>query len=463
MSNTYRARNAPLINPFDQLPTPAFDAFVNDISGAIRAALHPQTTKSTWWTKSSPANRDASARERSLEPTSSHNSPADTLRYTNASTESSLRAFPRDPKISVTPSDNDHDDNAPLLNGGDARSASLARDRPDIVDLTSIASGSDGEDVEATNGTEGASQDRYYVPSSDEGEDAAGSSVDSSDEVSDDSFVNDTFDMYGQQTLSLMKGKGRAADEGPGVHALRGISERMHPLPQEPVYVDDDDDAEYKQQELSASWGSEADEDAPDAVQDSESDAFSGEDGLNGSDGPKDGLDYDEDDVVETDSSDDVPRAIESTPQVWNQQLYDNEIASPALSIVAREDYEDASEHGNPGSLEPEREKYLDNTALHASLMPNPQSPNLLEAGVNDQSYAFFSDEDMEGVQQSSDVPFEATAWAVSDVTQGERSTFILVDFTYTYCAQDIVSLTALDNMLTEDEYVEDDIINAGT
>ena len=273
MAQQHRSRNAPIINPFDQLPTPAFDAFVNDISAAIKNALNPDSIPVTSYTRLKhahsrvPAPRFLSAS--SPRDTDIGDETGDEIREGVSLSHSSPPTRPPPTASSRMASEDD-----PTANGTGEGSGSPASGRaPIVVDLVSDPSQNDEESVAENEGMEeeGSEEEvsRYerrvssgeeIMDSNEAGSWSSSASDASGEEEYEGEAMNDTFEMQEPRVLSSFKGKARAADEGPGVRALRGISERMRSLPHQAQPTDEsqeEEEEEEEDEEDSPSWASD--------------------------------------------------------------------------------------------------------------------------------------------------------------------------------------------------------------
>jgi len=276
MEQQYRSRNAPIINPFDQLPTPVFDAFVEDISVAIKNALNPHSVPVTSYSHSKinhpqlrvPAPRFLSTpSSRDTDDNGDGDETGDGI-HRDASISHPLRSTQPHPAASSRAISDD----SPVANsiGESSHSISPSRTPPIVVDLVSDASEAEEESVAEDEEAEEESDEgalKYsrhgsgeLVDSNEAGSSASSSSNASGEEESEEQVPDDTFEMHEPpRVLSSFKGKARAADEGPGVRALRGISARLQSLPHQmqpiPVTDGDEEDAE----EDSVSWDSDND------------------------------------------------------------------------------------------------------------------------------------------------------------------------------------------------------------
>lgn len=228
MSSYPRRRPPPILNPYDQLSAPQFDSFVSDITSVIRDALNPAKPR----LQAPPAG------------TSSFIAPVGSP-WTPTPAPQSNPPSKRAPSFEVISDD-----------GTDEGSEGV-HDRPTQYEET--------EDE--------AMLDPKYALHDPNDEEAEGS-----DEYDDAGLMDDTFDATNVHVPSLAlpssKGKGRAPDEGPGVEALKGISDRLQrnphlfakPVPESGSEGDDEEEEE------------EGDDDAEGDADDD--DIYEGEEGL---------------------------------------------------------------------------------------------------------------------------------------------------------------------------------------
>jgi hypothetical protein len=422
MAQQYRSRNAPIINPFDQLPTPVFDAFVEDISAAIKNALDPHSVPVTSYARSKYGHAYSRVPAPKLFPSSSSRD-SDVGDETAGIGEGVERLTQPQPTASSIASRYDsiaHD------TGEGSDSVTSRRAPPIVVDLISEASQSDGEsvaedeEVEEESDEEALKYTRYGASGGDEITDSneAGSWVSSASDASGEGeAVDDTFEMHEPRVLSSFKGKARAADEGPGVRALRGISDRMQSLPYQvqPAPIADEEEGD------SASWVSDDDQsdrqlydgqvhsqrddsdDQPlyaNVAQSSDERDSSGSDDSSRSGG--------DNDASSDDSSD---RAN------WQEELYDSKLFSPPTAFPDHDDNHEVITSDDSPSPDLE---LLERGTLHGAA-PTPR-PALVStfAGNSGQSVPsaaeqpnhFFSDE-QEGAPQ---IPLAQDDSNVSDV-----------------------------------------------
>ncbi|KAF8306728.1 hypothetical protein DL93DRAFT_2159825 [Clavulina sp. PMI_390] len=258
-----KSRNvAPLLNPFEQMPTSDFDAFVTDISSAIRFALNPRTS-------STPSQaRTASPASTSSFTASAPNSGYARSRLGDPTSLSGggMRRGVDPATLYQKPSSTNppHASSAIPLNAQSATNQNRGSGpSSQVVDLTLSDSESDNDADEPDDNYNG---DDGYAMSVDAPEDAPlnfdndeDEQVDDDEEEEeeeDDSLLDDTFEMQAPRYHASAKGKGRAPDEGPGVSALRGITARMSSeallapkKPAPPLSDSEEDDEEEEEEE----------------------------------------------------------------------------------------------------------------------------------------------------------------------------------------------------------------------
>jgi hypothetical protein len=227
----YHSRNAPILNPFEQLPAPAFDAFVVDVTTAIRNALNPPAA---------PIPPRAATRIPDIE---SSTTP-------DRSTAFSPNPASREVEVDeIDNSDEEEEVGSVDLDALSRRSLSSGPSQPEgYSNLSSGSSASgdkadldhtdtpqwilDDEEVPAEDEEQGEQEEEREEEQQAEQEDEENGSV-------DDSFVrqrsigsDSNISIPPPRSSSNVKGKARAIDEGPGVQALQGISERLHAHPE---------------------------------------------------------------------------------------------------------------------------------------------------------------------------------------------------------------------------------------
>lgn len=414
MAQQYRSRNTPIINPFDQLPTPVFDAFVEDISTAIKNALNPHSAPVTSYTRSKDSHAYSRVPAPKFFPSSSSRDSAvsDETSGIGEGVNLSHASQPTQPQLSAS----SYDDSMARETREGSDSVTSSHALPIVVDLVSDDSESDGEGIpddeeveeEESDEEEALKRAHYGAGGGDESNEVGPWASSASDASGEREAVDDTFEMHEPRVFSSFKGKARAADEGPGVRALRGISERMQSLPHQvhPVPVADEDEEEEGD---SAPWVSDddlddrqfygpthsqqddsEDEDQPlyaDAGQSSDEHDSGGADESSRSGGDNDAS-----------SGDGIDHAD------WKAELYDSRLFSPLAAFPDHDDNQEviASDDSPSPDLE-----FGECGGLHDAT-PIPRSALVRHfAGDRDQSiprsaeqpHQFFSDE-QEGAPQ---------------------------------------------------------------
>ncbi|KAF9517619.1 hypothetical protein BS47DRAFT_1359418 [Hydnum rufescens UP504] len=232
--NTPRCPNTilamlPILNPFEQLPAPAFDAFVVDVTTAIRNALNPPVA---------PIPPRAAARIPGIESSTPDRSTV-------------FSPNPTSPDVGVDEIDNSDEEEEVGSVDLDALScASLSSGPSQPEGYSNLSSGSSASGDKADldhkdtpqwilDDEEGPAEGEEQGEEQEQEEEEQEEQEDEDNGSADDSFVrqrsigsDSNISVPPPKSSTNAKGKARAIDEGPGVQALQGISERLHAHPE---------------------------------------------------------------------------------------------------------------------------------------------------------------------------------------------------------------------------------------
>ena len=223
----YHSRNAPILNPFDQLSAPAFDTFVADVTTAIRNALNPPVAPVAPRAAVRMPGFGSPTPERSSAVSSgSVARDVEVVEIDNSDKEEEEEELAVYSRESVSSGSSQLEDFSSLPGGVSSSGDQAHLEHEDLAQWVS-----DYDKVQQYD-EEQEEQEEEQGQEEEEQEDQEKS-------VADDYFIREG-SLSSNSNVSTLppmpsgnaKGKARAIDEGPGVQALQGISERLYANPE---------------------------------------------------------------------------------------------------------------------------------------------------------------------------------------------------------------------------------------